>query len=206
MTLCLAHRANILGHKGVVAGALGKLANQMWFTDQRDIRPSEFKEQVNIGSEQRPFHFLLTLAQLSFLMANQMWFTDQRDIRPSEFNEQVNIGSEQRPFQFLLTLVQLSLLFVRIHGRRIVHAPLLRGTRCETCMKWYNALTVLCSYTHGSCPLFATFYQIRLLLLLLFLKSPYRVHIHTARAPPPPSPPSHTPPTPSSRSSYVRDR
>eukprot|EP00904_Undaria_pinnatifida_P005639 jgi/Undpi1/2204/HiC_scaffold_12.g05590.m1 len=40
------NKANILGHKGVVAGALGKLANQMWFTDQRDIRPSEFKEQI----------------------------------------------------------------------------------------------------------------------------------------------------------------
>ncbi|CAN0291470.1 unnamed protein product, partial [Laminaria digitata] len=39
-------RSNILGHKGLVAEAVGKLANQMWFTDKSDLRPSEFKRQI----------------------------------------------------------------------------------------------------------------------------------------------------------------
>lgn len=42
-TVC---RSNFLGHKGLMAEALGKLANQMWCSDKGFLRPSEFKEQV----------------------------------------------------------------------------------------------------------------------------------------------------------------
>lgn len=39
-------RTNILGHKGIVAEAFGKLANDMWRSNDGFIVPSSFKEKV----------------------------------------------------------------------------------------------------------------------------------------------------------------
>lgn len=45
--LCFARRrTNFLGHKGLMAEALGNLANKMWTSNSASIRPNDLKHQV----------------------------------------------------------------------------------------------------------------------------------------------------------------